>query len=222
MKILSVDTTSSRGSICFARDGEVLGEIRLASSVQHSERLFRSIEFLLDYLPLGLDGVDLFVAARGPGSFTGLRVGLAAMEGFAAAHERPAAGVSNLEALAWKTGPRQELIAPVIDARRGEVYAALYRRTSGGLVEQRAPGAFKPESWFQFLPDEAITFCGDGAARYREFISRPAWLYYNMDLYLAGAIADMAANGHFGPLQPMYVRRTDAEIARERVETRPL
>jgi tRNA threonylcarbamoyladenosine biosynthesis protein TsaB len=213
--VLAVDTTSERGSICFGRDGEILGEIRLASSVQHSERLFRSIEFLLDYLPFTLDRVDLFAAARGPGSFTGLRVGLAAIEGFAAAHGQPSAGVSNLEALAWKAGIEDHLVSPVIDARRGEVYAALYRRTSAGLLEQRAPGAFKPEAWFESLPNERIYFCGDGAGRYVEFINRPAWEYYKMDLYLAATVAEMAAMGKCGPLQPLYVRRTDAEVARE-------
>jgi tRNA threonylcarbamoyladenosine biosynthesis protein TsaB len=220
MNILAVDTASERGSICFARDGEVLGEVRLASSVQHSERLFRSIEFLLEYLPFGLNEIDLFVAARGPGSFTGLRVGLAAIEGFASAHQRPSAGVSNLEALAWKSGLHDDLIAPVIDARRGEIYAALYRRVSGRLMEVQAPGAFHPESWFQSLPDSRIYFCGDGARRYREFLTKPAWVYYNMSLFLAETIAEMAEGASSGPLKPLYVRRTDAEIARERVNDR--
>ena len=223
MKIVAVDTTSERGSVCFAESGEILGEVRLATSVQHSERLFRSIEFLLDHLPFGLSDVDLFVAARGPGSFTGLRVGLAAMQGFAAAHGKPGAGVSNLEALAWKTrlGP-ETLIAPTIDARRGEVYGALYRRTAEGLSEERPPGVLTPKAWFESLPDDAIHFCGDGAVRYREFITRPKWFYYNMGLYLASTIAEMAAAGQYESLQPLYVRRTDAEMARERLkETRP-
>ena len=86
MRILAVDTSSERGSICVVDGLEVLGEVRLASSIQYSERLFRSVEFIFQHLPFQLSDVDLFAAARGPGSFTGLRVGLAAMEGFAAAH----------------------------------------------------------------------------------------------------------------------------------------
>src|SRR5499426_280289 len=144
MRVLAVDTSSERGSVCVTDRQEVMGEIRLASSVQYSERLFRSIEFLFRYLPFGLADIDLFVAARGPGSFTGLRVGLAAMEAFAAAHGKRGAGVSTLEALAWKTGIRDALIAPMIDARRGDVYAGLYRRVKGAsgfdtLVEEHAP-----------------------------------------------------------------------------------
>src|ERR1051326_1733613 len=102
MHILAVDTSSERGSVCVADGGEILGEIRLASSIQHSERLFRSIEFLFQYLPFRLEDIDIFAAARGPGSFTGLRVGIAAMEGFAAAHHKRGVGVTTLQALAWK------------------------------------------------------------------------------------------------------------------------
>src|SRR2546423_7245163 len=129
MRVLAVDTSSERGSVCVTDAGDVVGEIRLASSVQYSERLFRSIEFLFEYLPFQLSDIDLFVAARGPGSFTGLRVGLAAMEAFVAAHGKRGAGVTTLEALAWKTGIRDLLIAPAIDARRGDIYGGLFPRT---------------------------------------------------------------------------------------------
>jgi tRNA threonylcarbamoyladenosine biosynthesis protein TsaB len=215
MRILAVDTSSERGSVCVAEDGEVLGEIRLGCSVQHSERLFRSIDFLFDYLPFRLADIDLFAAARGPGSFTGLRIGLAAMEGFAAANGKPSAGVSTLEALAWKSGVRDTLIAPVFDARRGEVYGGLYRLDGDLLVEEQPPVAMKPDQWFASLPDLAIKFCGDGAQRYREFIDRRQWSFHKMDLYLAGTIAELAARPVRSPLEPLYVRRTDAELVRE-------
>src|SRR5215468_8033128 len=135
MRVLAVDTSSERGSVCVAQDTQVLGEVRIASSIQYSERLFRLIEFLFHYMPFQLADIDLFVAARGPGSFTGLRVGLAAMEGFAAAHGKPGAGVTTLQALAWKTGIRDAAIVSMIDARRGDIYGAIYRRVFGN-----APG----------------------------------------------------------------------------------
>src|SRR5215831_13948222 len=128
MRVLAVDTSSERGSVCVSDRGEILGEIRLASSIQHSERLFRSVEFLFQHLPFQLQDVDVFVAARGPGSFTGLRVGIAAMQGFVAAHRRQGAGVTTLEALAWKAALRDAHIVPMIDARRGDVYGAMYCR----------------------------------------------------------------------------------------------
>jgi tRNA threonylcarbamoyladenosine biosynthesis protein TsaB len=218
MRVLAVDTSSERGSVCIADGGEILGEIRLSSSVQHSERLFSCIEFLLKQAPFRLADIDLFVASRGPGSFTGLRVGLAAMEGFAAAHQKPSAGISSLAAVAWKTGISDELIAPTIDARRGEVYGALYRRVGDQLVEERAGIVMPPADWFASLPGEGGYVCGDGAEKHREFLKTPAWKVHRMDLYLAGTIAELAETSNRGPLEPLYVRKTDAEVQRERRE----
>jgi len=216
MKILAVDTSSERGSVCVSKDGEVLGEVRLSSSIQHSERLFGSIEFLFRFLPFGLTDIDLFAGARGPGSFTGLRIGLAALEGFAAALGKPSVGVSTLEGLAWAAGDPGTWIAPTIDARRSEVYGALYRRKGNELIEALTPVVLKPAEWFKSLPVEPITFCGDGAMRYWEGIApHPQWRLQRVDLYLARAIAEVAQTRSHEPLQPLYVRRTDAEIARE-------
>jgi len=216
MRILAVDTSSERGSVCLVEDGNVLGEIRLRRSVQHSDRLFRSVDFLFRYVPFELSDIDLFVAARGPGSFTGLRVGLAAMEAFSAAYGKPGAGISTLEALAWRCGLTARWIAPVIDARRGEVYGGLYKRTGSSLTEVRPPSVLRPEEWFTSLPASEIVFCGDGALRYREFITRSEWTIGEVDLYLATALAELALLPGDRPLSPFYVRRTEAEIVRER------
>lgn len=215
MRVLAVDTSSERGSVCVVDDDTVLGEIRLRRSVQHSDRLFRSVDFLFRYIPFGLSEIDLFVAARGPGSFTGLRVGLAAMEAFAAAHGKPGAGVSTLEALAWRCGSTEKCIAPVIDARRGEVYGALYRRAGAELIEVRPPTVVNPAEWFTSLPDSEIVLCGDGALRYQQFITQPQWSLGEVDLYLATALAQLALMPGHGPLSPLYVRRTEAELKRE-------
>jgi tRNA threonylcarbamoyladenosine biosynthesis protein TsaB len=218
MRILAVDTSSERGSVAIGENREILGEVRLASSIQHSERLFRSIEFLFQYLPFKLADVEYFVATRGPGSFTGLRVGLAAMEGFTAAHQKPGGGVSTLAALAWKTGLQNVVIAPCVDARRGEVYGGLYSRSGDRLIEEHPPVVLKPADWLKSLPHGSLVFCGDGALRYRAEIAEvPGWSIHAMDLYLASSVAEMAATGNCGPLEPLYVRKTDAEIGRERV-----
>jgi tRNA threonylcarbamoyladenosine biosynthesis protein TsaB len=222
MRILAVDTSSERGSVCVADCGEVLGEVRLASSIQHSERLFRSIEFLFQYFPFGLNDIDIFAAARGPGSFTGLRIGIAAMEGFAAAHQKRSAGITTLQALAWKTGIDDALIAPMIDARRGDIYGAVYRRTCTGsafdtLIEEQPPVVLKPAEWLAVLPREPLAFCGDGAIRYRSLLERAPWRIKSVDLYLASTIAELAADTNVEALAPLYVRRPDAEIARESV-----
>jgi len=222
MRVLAVDTSSERGSACVTDRGEVLGEIRLASSIQHSERLFRSVEFLFQYLSFGLNDIDIFAAARGPGSFTGLRIGIAAMEGFVAAHGRQGAGVTTLEALAWKTGISDALIAPMIDARRGDIYGAVYRRkhTDAGfdtLVEEQPPVVLKPAEWLEGLPKQPLTFCGNGAIRYRHLLGVDNWRIHSMDLFLASTVAELAATPNAGPLAPVYIRKPDAEIARESV-----
>ena len=223
MRVLAVDTSSERGSVCVAENAQILGEIRIASSIQYSERLFRSIEFLFQYLPFQLSDIDLFVSARGPGSFTGLRVGLAAMEAFAASHGKDGAGVTTLEALAWKTGIRGRLVVPMMDARRGDIYGGIYRRHSGNggsdtLVEEREPVVLKPAQWLASLPPVPLIFCGDGAARYSSLIEgQPGWTIHPMHLYLASTIAELALTPNSGPLAPLYVRKTDAEIARESI-----
>src|ERR1051326_1139722 len=222
MRILAVDTSSERGSVCVTDGGEVVGEVRLASSIQHSERLFRSIEFLFQYLSFRLQDIDVFAAARGPGSFTGLRIGIAAMEGFVAAHRKRGAGITTLQALAWKTGLCNVLIAPMIDARRGDIYGAVYRRiVTGGafdtLIEEQAPAVLKPGEWLAALPPGPLVFCGDGTTRYRRLLEQGQGRIQTIDLYLASTIAELAADPNAGPLTPLYVRKPDAEIARESI-----
>ena len=218
MRILSVDTSSDRGSICVVDAGEIVGEIRLSSSLQHSERLFGAIELLFKSLSFRLDDVDRFVAARGPGSFTGLRVGLAASEGFAAAFGREGVGISTLDGLAWNAGPVDGWIAPTIDARRGEVYGGLYRRTGDELIEARSPAVLQPAEWFESLPEEPVALCGDGILKYGDLVpNRPMWQRPNVNLYLASGMAELSMTSRRGPLAPLYVRKAEAEIVRERL-----
>jgi tRNA threonylcarbamoyladenosine biosynthesis protein TsaB len=218
MRILAADTSSLHGSVCVVDGHELIGEVRLASSMQHSEHFFRAVEFLFQHSPFQLADIDLFAAARGPGSFTGLRVGLAAMNGFAAAHEKPSAGVTTLEALAWKTGIEDALVVPTTDARRGEIYGAVYRRVGERLIEEQSAVVLKPAQWLASLPRQPLAFCGDAAIRYRrEIEAQRGWTVHSLDLYIASTIAELAATPNHGPLEPLYVRKTDAEIARESI-----
>jgi tRNA threonylcarbamoyladenosine biosynthesis protein TsaB len=218
MRILAADTSSHHGSVCVVDGQELVGEVRLASSMQHSEHFFRAVEFLFRHISLQLNDIDLFAAARGPGSFTGLRVGLAAMNGFAAAHEKPSAGITTLEALAWKTGIEGALVVPTTDARRGEIYGAIYRRVGETLIEEQSAVVLKPAQWFASLPRQPLVFCGDAAIRYRsEIEAHGGWIVQPLDLYIASAIAELALTPNRGPLEPLYVRKTDAEIARESI-----
>ena len=121
MTILALDTTSQQASLALRREGATLSELTLHSSEGYAHLIFPAIGRLLSDAGVHLQEIDCFAAASGPGSFTGVRVGLAAVKGLAAALGKPAAGISNLRALASFGNLR-----PVIDARRGEVYTAAY------------------------------------------------------------------------------------------------
>jgi len=126
--ILAIDTSSPAGSVAVVRDEEILGVVYTSTSEIYSSRMFRHLEFLLNELALKLDAFDLFAVAAGPGSFTGLRVGLAAVKGWAEAYHKPIAAVSTLEAVAAQVRSNLPVVVPVLNAHRGEFYFGRYRR----------------------------------------------------------------------------------------------
>ena len=125
--ILALDTSSPAGSIAVLRDDQIVGVISAQIDEIYSSRMFRHLDFILRELALGLDQIDVFAVAAGPGSFTGLRVGLAAVKGWAEVYAKPIASVSALEAVAVQARSNAPLLAPVLDARRSQVYYGLYR-----------------------------------------------------------------------------------------------
>ncbi len=130
--ILALDTSSPSGSLAILRDENVMGAVATASSEIYSSRIFRHLEFLLGELSLRLEDFDLFAVAAGPGSFTGLRVGLAAVKGWAEVYGKPIAAVSALEAVAAQSRSRAAAVLSVLDARRKEFYWGVYRRQEAG------------------------------------------------------------------------------------------
>jgi tRNA threonylcarbamoyl adenosine modification protein YeaZ len=123
-----VDTTSSGGSAAVLRDERVIGSVSAWTEETYSSRIFRQVEFLLEELALGLGQVDLFAVSSGPGSFTGLRVGLATVKAWAEVYDKPVVGISALEAIAAQSRASTSILIPAFDARRGEVYFGFYRR----------------------------------------------------------------------------------------------
>jgi len=132
MLVLAFDTTSEHGGAAIYRDLERLACARNLGSANYSVTLFQMVEGLLAQLNLGLRDIELFAVATGPGSFTGIRVGLAAAQGWAQAFGRPARGVSVLEAMVEEARPEAVWAAPVLDARRGEFFIGLFRRDGEG------------------------------------------------------------------------------------------
>jgi len=138
MLILALDTSTRVGSIAFLRDKQVLDEVSSCDETPYSLRLFRDLALLQSRAQFRMDQIDVFAVGAGPGSFTGLRVGLTAVKAWAEVHGKPIAAVSGLEAIAAQAkaygGQPQagmELLAPYLDARRGQVFGSTYRRVAG-------------------------------------------------------------------------------------------
>jgi tRNA threonylcarbamoyladenosine biosynthesis protein TsaB len=132
--ILSLDTSSPSGSVAILRDEITLGVVSTRAEENYSSRIFRHLEFLLSDLTLNLADFDLFAVSAGPGSFTGLRVGLAAAKGWAEVYRKPVVGVSALEAVAFQACPGKSVLVPALDARRGQTYFGVYRPAAAGLA----------------------------------------------------------------------------------------
>jgi len=186
---------------------------------------------LLDEAGVHLADVDIFAVAAGPGSFTGLRVGIATVQGLAVAAGRRVVPVPTLEALARAGRTGVDRVAPWMDAQRGEIFAAIYA-ADGASVEIEA-SSDTPErtldQWSQRVAVEPLRFVGDGALRYREIVERmaPAAIIVDPVPPLAGLIGIIASQSPQRAVLPhavvpIYIRRSDAELARARrnAETR--
>jgi tRNA threonylcarbamoyladenosine biosynthesis protein TsaB len=220
MVVLALDTTTKGGSCAVARDGVLLRERAGDGDRGHDARLPADLMAILDDAGVGLAEVDVFAVATGPGSFTGLRIGIATMQGLAFARSKPLIGVSAFDALAH-TAPRGR-VATWMDAWRGEVYAALY--DDGREIQP--PTVQAPTALLRTLRGTPTLFAGEAAATHRheildtlggdaQFADPPAPL-------IAGTIALIAADvvraGQCPPphaIRPVYVRRPDPEPARE-------
>jgi tRNA threonylcarbamoyladenosine biosynthesis protein TsaB len=194
LKILAIDTTSDRGSIAILDGDHVLEQRALPSGHGFAHILFGEIENLLARQGLRLEDIDGFASASGPGTFTGVRVGLTTVKGLAEATSRKVVAVSNLKAMAWLgTG---ELRAPVIDARRGEIYGAVFNAALDPVQDEVV---MKYDVWLAGLPAGI------------EILSE-----HRLLAAAIGSIAarEFAAGRALDPVQvdANYVRRSDAEM----------
>ena len=166
MILLSIDTSGPACSAALLADDRLLGEIVINSALTHSETIMPAVDELLSRENLTCADVDLFAVAAGPGSFTGVRIGVCAAKGMAHAAGKPCARVNSLAALAAGLPFVPGVVCPILDARREQVYCAAYRWTGAALPEKILPDAALPlTELLKALPEnEIITFTGDGAA----------------------------------------------------------
>ncbi len=235
MRVLALDTTTRSGSVALVENGRVVDERRGDGTRTHAERLPREALDLVSAHALAPRDLDLFAVASGPGSFTGLRIGIATLQGLAFVTGRPMIGISLLDALAHAAAvelPAGALVGAWVDAHRYEVFAALYRVGNGApFTPERVeplepPSVGHPAAILERWRDAGLpeTFIGDGAALYAELIEDGAGAaaVYDAPL-LAGMVGQLgavrAALGEAGSpaaIRPLYVRRPDAELERER------
>jgi tRNA threonylcarbamoyladenosine biosynthesis protein TsaB len=224
MKVLGIDTSTSCGGVGLMDDGEVISDYLLNIPVTHSERLLGAIELVLREARCPIENLDGWAISLGPGSFTGLRIGVSMVKGLAFATGKPVAGVSTLDALASQIVPTSYLICPILDARKKEVYTAFYRYEEGSFLKRQSDDqAIRPEDLVKKIKERTIFF-GDGVKTYGEFILNslpslaifpPAPLHVShgsmvaklgCELLKSGVLLDLSA------LSPIYVRPSEAEM----------
>lgn len=226
MLILAVDTTTPSGSAALLNKGELVAEAGVHSFPSHSERLLGTVDFLLKMNRLDIKELDGFAVAAGPGSFTGIRIGLGTIKSFAYASGKPVAPVSTLRALAWKLKDSPaRLLCPLIDAKKGEIYAALFEARGRDLKEVVPPGAYSPGRFFPLLPSRrVISFIGSGIELCRglidEYLKDKARIP-SRSLFIAHEVGSLGYERlrkgrglSAEEIEPLYYRKSQAEDKR--------
>src|SRR5215470_20296837 len=164
MRLLAVETSTLTGAVAALASGAVVAESRVSVAVTHGERLMAAIDGVLHAARWELAEVEAFAVAIGPGSFTGLRIGLSTVKALAFATGRPVVGVPTLDALAWRLPYCAYPVCPILDAKKNEVYAGLYRTLEGQLEILEAPRAVAPATLAEELRSSVsgpVVFVGD-------------------------------------------------------------
>ncbi len=228
MIILAFDTSTPTGSVAVLEDDTVLAEVAVTSQQTHAKRLVSAVDSTFGMTGLTISDCDGFAVTTGPGSFTGLRIGMSTVKGFGFATKKPVTGVSTLDALAYQFPSFPHLICPLLDARKGQVYTALYECIDHMKWKRVIEScAVEPGQWLEQIRDLCL-FLGDGTSVYgaliREILGDLAYFappYLNrvrasvvgcigMRQILDGQIVDVDRLG------PQYIRKSDAEIQLEK------
>lgn len=229
MKILAVDSSSVVATVAVVEDDKLLGEISVNHKLTHSEKLMPLMDQLLGMLELKPSDMDLFAVANGPGSFTGLRIGISSIKGLSYATGKPAVGISTLEGLAQGVPFSQYLVCPLMDARNDQVFTALYE-CGQHPKEILAPVAMGIEEILEQRKGKETLFLGDGALLHRKRIDAVLGEYAHFapshcSMARASCIGSAALNhldqtGDSQQLEAVYLRKSQAEREKEERERR--
>lgn len=230
MRILAFETATSVAAVAVCEDDRLLGEYILNHEKKHSEKLLPLANALLKDLGLTPTGFDVYAASTGPGSFTGLRIGITTVKAMAYAADKPTAGVPTLDALAFNAAAFDGLVCPMLDARNNQVYTALYKAEKGSLIKLTEYMGVEIGSIIERVraAGQKTVFVGEAAEMYRDLISgalgeTSAFLPGNLNLPRASSVAHLAylkaAAGELRScydLVPFYLRKSQAERELER------
>ena len=224
MKVLAVDTSSNVATAAVVEDGKLLGEIVLNHGKTHSQKIMVMIQELMNDLELTVQDIDIFAAANGPGSFTGLRIGVATIKALAHSVNKPVVGVSTLAGLAYNMPYCEHIIVPIMDARRNQVYTASYIWDEDGFKELGVDEAISIEECVDSCGELLDTvFVGDGVYVHKDYIcerlgERAHFAPASALLQRASSIAMLALekaqrgeSQHYSELTPFYLRKSQAE-----------
>ena len=224
MLILAFESSARPASVALLQDGHLLSQYSQCSQLTHSRTLLPMAEDMLKNAELSLNDVDLFAVAHGPGSFTGVRIGVSTVKGLSWALDKPCVGVSTLEGMAWNGLAAGGVICPVMDARRSQVYNALFEIRDGRpvrLTEDR-PISLEDLSGEVRALDKPVFLVGDGAeltakafsAAALPFVLAPENLRWQSAWGVAMAALDKTP-GSADALLPVYLRLSQAERERQ-------
>lgn len=218
MKLLALDSSALTATVALAEDGILRCEITLNTALTHSQTLMPMVDEALSLTGWNIGEIDRFVCAHGPGSFTGLRIGIGTVKGLAMGVDKPCVGVSTLKALAYNMWGTEKTIVPIMDARRGEVYAGVYRQEGDSLIQVAPDRALPLTDLCAELSGDCI-FLGDGVPVHKETIEnllgdRAQFAPLSHNLPRAAALLAAAENTpsvSYHELSPVYLRKSQAE-----------
>lgn len=225
MKILALDASGIVASVAIASEEEIIAEYTIKHKKTHSQTLLPMIDKVLKFAEVDLKDIEYIAATEGPGSFTGLRIGAATAKGLSQALNIPIVNVPTLEALAYNIVEADKLICPIMDARRGNVFAAIYKMSNEGLEVIRKQEALPIEDLIKDINalEKNIIFVGDGINVHKDYIKNylrvdyifaPAYSREQKAASVVGVALDYIKKNKYvqsKDFKPVYLRKSQAE-----------
>ena len=220
MKILAIDTSTVVASVCIIEDEKILGEININYKQNHSTIIMPLIDELLAKLDLDIQDIDCFAVAKGPGSFTGLRIGVATIKAMAQASNNPIVAISTLEAMAYNIFDTSRYIVPIIDAKSERIFSGIYKFEEDKLEVVLEDSPLTILELIEYIESNDINpiFLGDGATVYKDLLSskfsRECFAPSNLNIQKASSLASLAID-YFKAGKVISYRELEIEYLRK-------